>query len=80
MTELANGLWLIAEALQPIGIGLAVVMIGVAGAVYIKDGADGKAKIKENMIAIIIGLGICLLAAPIAKAVALWFGVTVTGH
>jgi len=73
MDKLVQGLYSICDALQPVGIGLAVVMIAVAGVVYIKDGADGKLKIKENMIAIIIGLAICILAPTIGKEIAAWF-------
>lgn len=73
MSKLVDGLYSICDALQPVGVGLAIVMIAVAGIVYIKDGADGKMKIKENIWAIIIGLAICILAPTIGKEVAGWF-------
>lgn len=73
MNKLIEGLYSLCDALQPIGVAVGVVAICVAGIVYIKDGADGKMKIKENMVAIIIGLAICLLAPTIGKEVAGWF-------
>jgi len=78
MNGLVSGLWKVCSALKPVGAVVAVVMLAICGIVYIKDGADGKAKIKENIIAILIGLAICLLAPTIGQEVAKWFGYTVT--
>ena len=73
MSKLVQGIYSISDSLQPVGIALAIVMIAITGLTAVKDGADGKMKIKENLWMIIIGLAICLLAPSIGKEVAGWF-------
>lgn len=73
MERLEQGIYSMCNALQGISAAVLVLCLIIVGLSAMKNGADGKMKLKEDLTYVIVGAGIVFSASLIAKAIMGWF-------
>lgn len=73
MGKVEQGIYAICDALTGLSGAILVLCLIVIGISAMKNGADGKMKLKDDLIYVILGAGIVFTASVVGKTIMGWF-------